>query len=152
MFGALHRLRLLEVLNMLWAVSKGQFANRWFSQLNDERYWHVREFSPSKCGRHFPPFFGWVHHKIQHCPGSLQHLDGKPLRIQLPRLPVNKLPVSLRGGDCSENGAESPNGLQKCVGDFCCASFGGFAGDFPEGFFWAHCPTDIKRKIRWQIR
>ena len=28
-----------------------------------------------------------------------------------------------------------PAPLQKCVGDFCCVNFGGFAGDFPGGFF-----------------
>ena len=31
------------------AVSNRRFANKRFSQLNDERCWHVRERSPSKC-------------------------------------------------------------------------------------------------------
>ena len=49
--------------------------------------------------------------------------------------------------------------LQKCVGDFCCIRFGGFAGDFLGGFFWAlffpHKNEEkksgerIHKRIRW---
>ena len=39
-----------------------------------------------------------------------------------------------------------PAPLQKCVGDFCCIFFGGFAGDFPGGFFRALFPTKMRRK------
>ena len=31
-------------------------------------------------------------------------------------------------------------------GDFCCVRFGGFAKDFPGGFFWALFPTEMRRK------
>ena len=39
-------------------MSNKRFADRRFSQLNDERCWHVRERSPSRCDRSFCGFFG----------------------------------------------------------------------------------------------
>ena len=54
--GCPQSLKNKSLCSILQAVSNRRFVNKRFSQLNDERCWHVRERSPSKCGRPFCRF------------------------------------------------------------------------------------------------
>ena len=82
---------------MYQAVSNRQFANKRFSLLNDERCWHVRERSPSRCDRSFCRF----PRKIQCLANRLDATFGwraltdvpTSLIIQLRKPPVSKPPV-----------------------------------------------------------